>query len=316
MKAKISEDQYSNIIELYKEITPITTIAKMYGVGEHAIRNVLEKCNVEFHHKHKKPMFSALQENEIVDLYLSGKTLAELEILYNTSDTTLMSVLDRHGIKRRHRKYSINETYFDEIDTPNKAYILGLLYADGYNNMQNNEVSITLQDIDREILEKINIEIKNETPLRFINNHEININWKNCYQLSICSKHVSNSLAKWGMVQRKSLVLEFPFFLKDSLYAHFLRGYFDGDGHINGKKYGYEMSIIGTKNFIYSVHDILISNGIESHIYQSCPNKNDVTYTLMTTSKDNSIKFADYIYKDAELYINRKHDIYNRKYCA
>lgn len=37
-------------------------------------------------------------------------------------------------------KYTINENYFKEIDSPEKAYILGFLYADGCTS--NNTISI------------------------------------------------------------------------------------------------------------------------------------------------------------------------------
>lgn len=33
-----------------------------------------------------------------------------------------------------YRKYEINQDFFDEINTQEKAYFLGILFADGYNN--------------------------------------------------------------------------------------------------------------------------------------------------------------------------------------
>ena len=38
------------------------------------------------------------------------------------------------------RKYKLNCNYFDTIDTQEKAYILGILAADGYNNNKDGEV--------------------------------------------------------------------------------------------------------------------------------------------------------------------------------
>lgn len=31
------------------------------------------------------------------------------------------------------KKYTVNENYFQSLDSPEKAYILGFLYADGCN---------------------------------------------------------------------------------------------------------------------------------------------------------------------------------------
>lgn len=40
------------------------------------------------------------------------------------------------------RKYTINEKYFEKVDTPEKAYILGLLYADGYNSEKTGRINL------------------------------------------------------------------------------------------------------------------------------------------------------------------------------
>lgn len=53
------------------------------------------------------------------------------------------------------RKYKLNENYFDKIDIEEKAYFLGLLYADGYifTLRSNKYVRLQLQKIDKHILE-------------------------------------------------------------------------------------------------------------------------------------------------------------------
>ena len=147
------------------------------------------------------------------------------------SESVIRKTLDRNNVKRRstsecNRRYALNEHYFDEINTPSKAYILGLLYADGYHNVKDNTISITLQEEDKHILESINILINSNRPLRFINNNEKNPNWKNCYQLSFTSPYVSNVLEQFGLIGAKSLVLEFPEQLDRDLYSHFIRGFF------------------------------------------------------------------------------------------
>ena len=81
------------------------------------------------------------------------------------------------------RKYNLNEHYFDIIDTKDKAYILGFLYADGcigrygkYNDSYN--IILSLVETDKKILEDINIYLNNEKPLSYIpprNNRYSNI---------------------------------------------------------------------------------------------------------------------------------------------
>ena len=51
--------------------------------------------------------------------------------------------------------YKIDETYFDKIDTEYKAYILGLIYADGCikqpKGNRQKQLSIVLQEEDKDI---------------------------------------------------------------------------------------------------------------------------------------------------------------------
>lgn len=53
------------------------------------------------------------------------------------------------------RKYILNQNFFDDIDTEEKAYWLGFLYADGYNNEKRKEVKIRLAIKDEEHLLKL-----------------------------------------------------------------------------------------------------------------------------------------------------------------
>lgn len=52
--------------------------------------------------------------------------------------------------------YITNNTYFDNIDTEDKAYFLGLIYADGCNDIPNNRLIITLIHTDGYLLERLN----------------------------------------------------------------------------------------------------------------------------------------------------------------
>ena len=213
------------------------------------------------------------------------------------------------------RKYNFNEHYFDTIDDQNKAYFLGLLYSDGYHNVKQNVLSITLQEEDKHILEQLNALLENNRPLKFINNHAKNPNWKNCYQMAFISPHTSMVLEKYGVVGAKSLILEFPKWLNEELYPHFIRGFFDGDGHISKAQYKYNMSIISTEAFCCAVQDILTNTlGIKSTMYIS-NGADKPTRTLMVTKKDMCKIFFDYIYKDANLYLLRKYNVYKSKYC-
>ena len=132
----------------------------------------------------------------------------------------------------------------------------------------------------------------------------------------MCNKHWCERLSELGCVPNKSLVLKFPDYLSDDMLPHFIRGYFDGDGYIVDAKSGYyRINLTSTKDFCISVQNIVFNLfGMNSHIYPAS-NKNGIT-SVLTLSKKHDIKtFLDWIYKDAELYLERKYKRYIETYC-
>ena len=103
------------------------------------------------------------KEKEIIDKYNNGISINKLSKEYKLNWRKIEKILIQNNVEIR-RQYKINENYFDEIDTPNKAYILGLLYFDGSNtsNYENKRycITITLKQDDCKILEDIKNEIE------------------------------------------------------------------------------------------------------------------------------------------------------------
>ena len=233
---------------------------------------------------------------------------------YGVSPNTIGDIVRKFDVKVDHNTSShknINENFFDNIDNQDKAYILGLLYADGCNSENRHLISIALQEEDGYILEKMRDVMDSDVNIRFIDWKKKRPNCKNQYTFRIENKHLSKRLAEIGMVQRKSLVLEFPD-LKDELIPHFLRGYFDGDGHIAKRKGDYNTSFISTYNFCKKAQEILEQHDINGVIRNY--HTNGITMTFQISNKRNSKKFLDYIYKDANMFLIRKHDVYINKF--
>lgn len=127
-----------------------------------------------------------------------------------------------------YRKVDIN---FFKIWSEEMAYVLGFFVADG--NMirgKRGNCYISFHITDREILEKIKKVLKS--------NHKIAIRMrsyrkkqKDGYRLQIGSKEMFSDLEKLGLTPNKSLTIQFPT-IPRSYLSHFVRGYFDGDGHV------------------------------------------------------------------------------------
>ena len=181
---------------------------------------------------------------QIIKDYKSGISTSQISKNYNVHPTAINYLLRKQNIKIRSmseasRTYRINYTYFDNINTKEKAYILGLLYADGCNSTEINTVRLLLTEQDKDLLLQISkIIFIDEKPLIFRRGGEFVYKSKkylrkNSYCFTINNKHISDKLNKLGLIKNKSLTLEFPTWLCSSLYSHFIRGYFDGDGCIS-----------------------------------------------------------------------------------
>lgn len=273
----------------------------------------------------KRIIFSDKEKNEIKHLYLHGMSSVVIGQKYGVSYKTILKILHELDVcvdqKRFVRKYTLNEYYFDIIDTPNKAYILGFLWADGHNDVDKSTVTISLQEEDRDILEIIRKELNSSKPLEFIDNSNKNdygYHYKNQYRLSFFSKHLCLSLEKIGMIKNKSLLLTFPI-IPTHLYSHFIRGYFDGDGSIyenikNDNNHAITVTITSTISFCDSIKKICKEIlKINPHIYDaSC--HNGITKVFTISGRNVAKVFLDWIYCDANMYLKRKYIRYLNYY--
>lgn len=251
--------------------------------------------------------------DDIVELYISGRTLTSIGEIYSTSRVPITRILKEKGIAIRgrsesHRIYKINEHYFDDIDNHDKAYCLGLIYADGCNNIDENYISIELQEEDSYILEQINCLLESNRPLCYMDRRKARPNTKPTYRLQVNNEHMSKRLNELGVVKRKSWTLEFPKWIKEELIPTFILGYFDGDGTIS--RQSARIEIVGTKMFLQGIQQWCHNRlGIEAKI-RDTQNKESITKSLYITSRKNVECFMDCLYSNANLFLKRKYDLY------
>ncbi len=201
------------------------------------------------------------------------------------------------------RKYKLNENFFEKIDSEEKAYFLGLLYADGYINEKLNFVELTLHQRDSEILNiLVNFLYPEGRPLKIINEKYL--------RLIINSKKIVNDLKKYGCFQKKTFKLKFPTIIENHLFRHFIRGYFDGDGSVYENNGTLNISIVGTVDFLNETKKILINN---------C-NVNETKFDIRHPERNNNIcalryggniiinRIYHYLYDNSTIYLKRKYN--------
>lgn len=254
----------------------------------------------------------------IVDLYFDQR-LSSIKIakIYNVSHTAILDCLERHNYPRRvnwwaNTKYPIDETYFNEINTPTKAYFLGFLYADGYCHDTKNIIALKIQERDGYILDLFNKELKTSKPLT--NVLKQSPAHQNMVMLRINNGRLSESVKKLGLYQRKSLTLQFPNDnqIPPHLLNHFIRGYFDGDGCVmipKGKITHTQIVICLTEAFGRSLQLILQKLNIKSSI--GLHTKHSTIWRLTVGGRKQGLKFLNWIYPEGvEAYLIRKYEKY------
>ena len=139
----------------------------------------------------------------------------------------------------RKRKFEINDNYFDIINTQEKAYIFGLLCADGCNYESAGVVKIDLIKDDEDLLSQVKDELEytgelhSYAPLK----KKFGDEWYDCKgstRLIFHSHKISKQLALKGCVSNKSGILKFPEkdIISEDLLSHFIRGYMDESGTV------------------------------------------------------------------------------------
>lgn len=198
------------------------------------------------------------------------------------------------------KKYEINEDFFSEINTEEKAYALGLLYADGYINKKETQITLTLSSKDVDILKKLNKLIyPNKHPLRCRKQSS-----NSYFVLNITNKKMAKDVVNLGCGNKKSWILTFPSNkqVPSTFIPHFIRGYFDGDGSISQYKLQKTFNIIGTKSFIQSVYDEFEKMNIQCHFVT---HKCGMWYIRITDIR-NLNKIYHYLYDNSKIFLKRK----------
>ncbi len=221
-----------------------------------------------------------------------------------------------------HNRYTFNKDFFKKW-TPEMAYVLGFLYADG--NITDSKISrtqyVSFDSVDKEILEKIRIVLSSNhkiqvKPAKILTHFNGNYKSSIGYRLRIGSREMFADLINLGVTPRKSLTITFPKDILVDYTNHFIRGYFDGDGcvHIirgNGK-YGQRilkgLKVIftsGSKIFLQELQKKLKGIGIENgRIYFSSR-----AYSLKYPTTE-SVKLFKFLYNNSSFYLKRKFDTF------
>jgi intein/homing endonuclease len=257
----------------------------------------------------------------IVNDYISNvQPLSCLCSKYNLSQPTISKILKEYNVPiyTKQQLYSIglNEDIFSIIDTEEKAYFLGLLLADGcvfYNKRNQNaspKIILQLSTTDSYMVENFHKFLNAQTSLRLDNRAD-----KECISCVVSSFKIARDLNFYGLDNPKWL-RPLPIIRYD-LVNHMIRGFFDGDGcftyrlsHPERKvcnSYSGRVALITYEILKNDIIKLLEYIGITHWRTERCNSK---IYLEMVdiARKDEIMKFYNFIYNNANIYLSRKKD--------
>lgn len=140
-----------------------------------------------------------------------------------------VAMLSRWKDERERKASVVKEVGYLELDpfwledSGDKFYLIGYLYADG-NVAQDGDVTISSRDVSH--IEQIGA----------ILNRKVSVSargGKEMARISLGGQRLAKYLLGYGLYPAKSLTVKFPKNIPDQYMGDFIRGVFDGDGHIS-----------------------------------------------------------------------------------
>lgn len=252
---------------------------------------------------------------EIRKMYDCGLSVWKISDKTGIPGQTIHKHLVRIGFKLRSksesiRRHSLNHNIFENIDSHEKAYWLGMLFADGSMTFNKgiHTVSLTLHREDRYQIESFKSFLGSTVKIHDRKD-------KLASSLVVSGKEFCEHLKNKGMIPRKSLILQAPKGVPDQFINSFVLGVFDGDGciHIREmKRYltkQVHIRIVGSYDFMFFLNEkISEMTGIPLRRLKKAHNSG--IYSISYDGRIITGNLLSWMYRDSSVYLKRKHKLY------
>lgn len=208
--------------------------------------------------------------------------------------------------------HSINETYFETIDTNEKAYWLGFLFADGgitYRLGRPNKTNFSLKDPEPVITFKKHIESNHKLGIYDVFDKRTLKTYKR-YSLQISNSIFTSHVVSKGLIGKHNYATTFPN-IDEKFYSHFIRGLLDGDGHVVVNSTQNRISFLATTPIIQHIQNYINKNlgiGLTKIFVKAQNNTGDLVHININKLSDAS-KLVEFLYREShpEIRLNRKY---------
>ena len=261
-------------------------------------------------------------QEEITKLYQEGKTAKEISsILGFKYSQPVYNFFKKMGWERNgktgKRIYKVNEQFFNNINTEEKAYILGFICADGH--IEKDRLNITVSIKDKDILEKIRKAMQSNHPIKEVKRtnlyNKTDRKTLTLVELMIGSVKLVKPLFNMGLTTNKTYTLngDIVKYIPKYLIRDFLRGYFDGDGNVFfGRRYSsgykYNVNICGNEDFLLKSFQIYFPS--TNKLYKDLYSRQCFVWKL--SQRDKVRDFMYYLYYNSSIFLQRKYNEFRK----
>lgn len=238
-------------------------------------------------------------------------TYQELSEILNRSRNAIQHKISRLGFSKSqysNQKKKLNDSFFHNINSEEKAYWLGFISADGtINNYHSGQYGfkLSLKASDDSFLKMFLKSISAKFDIVY---KQIKLNnkiYKIC-EVSFCSKEFVTDLLQY-ISYNKTQNISMPH-INQKFVRDYIRGFIDGDGCFyinkkNSKKKSFEM-IAYNEKILLDIQQEFSNNNIVSKIY-TLKNENK---KLGVYANKSLIRLHHYLYDDATIYMERKYE--------
>ena len=317
MRSKVTNQLVDEMEKLYNQGLTTREVARELTCGQATVCRHLINRGYDLKKRGKDQKEFRYIEGE--KLFLEGMSAEQVAKTMKLSSARFCKWLKSRGhiITNPAKKYTQNDDFFKVIDTEEKAYWLGFLYADGCiltrcrgDRLKSMHLEISLARIDKSHIEKFKEAIQSTNVVKD-RTTKLDDKTHESSRLTINSTKMCRDLIDKGCHPRKSLTLTFPSKeqVPDHLVKHFVRGYVDGDGSImwnTNKRWG-RITILGTQEFLEGMVERM---GWSLKKLTGCNSTNDKLRQIEYGGKDESIRMLKNLYSDANVYLDRKYKKY------
>ena len=298
MAKKISPEIEQEIIKLYNSGLSMTKAGAPYSISSATVMAILNRNNIP---KRTKGGIYAIPEQEVITRYKNGESCQVIADSFKVTFHTISNILEKNNIARdnKYKNISLNENYFEKIDSSDKAYFLGFMLTDGNVSLNENIIRLSLSSKDEEILNIFKEKTGNENKICI---REDEKHSERTFQLR--SKKWKDDLAKYGVVPQKISISEMPV-LSTDMMPHLIRGMIDGDGWISFNSH--QIGFCGNEKTVNQLKKYLVEtlNVYDVKVIHASENLWQITWA----SQKDIEKIGNYIYQNKDnCFLSRKYN--------